>query len=155
MARHTSSVTHRNQRMRRKLYLLSLCILIPFFPLQMLFMYSNIMNSVHRMQPYDFAKIHNSGIFNRITFTVSAQTSFPEMNLNYISVITVVPIFWFFGVTKEAMNTYRVYFLACGLGKWFPRLHDEYDPDRTRTGTSRSWGAQLGSLLKSNKTTSG
>jgi pheromone a factor receptor len=154
MARNTSSPNTLHQRMRRKLYLLTLIILIPFFPLQMLFMYSNTMNSIGRMQAYNFDKIHNSGIFTRITFSVYDQASFSDMNLNYISVITVIPIVWFFGATKEAMNTYRTYFLALGLGKWFPKLHDEYDPDRTRTGAPRSWGAQFGSLLKSNKSAS-
>jgi pheromone a factor receptor len=143
--------------MRRKLYLLAVVIMVPYFPIEMLFLYSNIMNGLHNLQPYNFAKTHNSPSFTRITYSSYAETDFVEMNHNYIAILTVIPIFWFFGVTKEAVNTYRVYGLALGLGKWFPKLHDEYDPDRTRTGPSTrswSWGAQLGSFLRSKTTSS-
>lgn len=157
VARNASRAHQRHQRMRRKLYLLALVILVPYFPIEMLFLYSNIMNGLHDLQPYNFVKTHSSPGFTRITYHTYAETDFVEMNHNYIAILTVIPIFWFFGVTKEAVNTYRVYGLALGLGKWFPKLHDEYDPDRTSTAASTKsmgWGAQLGSLLKSKTTSS-
>lgn len=47
----------------------------------------------------------------------------------YLSIATTIPIFIFFGMTKDAMNSYRVVLLFFGLGKVFPQLHEEYDPD--------------------------
>jgi pheromone a factor receptor len=140
----------RHQRIRRKLFFMCISILVPFFPMQMFWLYGNIMAAVATLQPYDFNKSHNrSSTFNLVTFTTSQGVSFFEMNTNYIPILTVLPLFWFFGVTKEAVNIYRVYLLNIGLGKWFPKLHEEYDPDRTRDGSQRSWGQQISVFLKS------
>lgn len=139
----------RHQRIRRKLYWMCVSIMVPFFPMQMFFLYVNIMAGLRYLQPYDFRKIHDSPEFTMVTFTTSEGISFVEMNMTYMAAITGVPLFWFFGFTKEALNVYRVYLLKVGLGRWFPKLHEEYDPDRTRTGSVRSWGQQISKLLKS------
>ena len=51
------------------------------------------------------------------------------MNICYVPIITAIPIFVFFGMTKDAMNCYRVILLYVGLGKAFPSLYEEYNPD--------------------------
>jgi pheromone a factor receptor len=118
----------------------------------MFWLYTNIAAGLDSLMPYNFSKIHDPATFNLITFTTSQGMSFLEMNGNYMAIITVLPIFWFFGFTKEAVNKYRVYCLNIGLVRFFPKLHEEYDPDRTRTSnTLRSWGQNISGFLKSGK----
>lgn len=127
-----------------------LSIMVPFFPMQMFWLYANIEAGLGSLRPYDFKKIHNPATFNLVTFMTSGGMSFLEMNGNYMAIITVVPIFWFFGFTKEAVNIYRVYCLRIGLGRFFPKLHEEYEPDRSRSSSAlRSWGQNISGFLKS------
>lgn len=124
-------------------------VLIPFLPMQLFWLYTNIEAGLDSLQPYDFAKVHNPATFNLITFTTSQGVNSLDINGNYMAIITVVPIFFWFGFTKEAVNTYRVYCLNVGLGRFFPKLHEEYEPDRTRSSdTVRSWGKNISSFLK-------
>lgn len=124
-------------------------ILVPFLPMQLFWLYYAIASGLKFVQPYDFGKIHDPATFNLITFTTSQGVNPLDMNGNYMAIITVVPIFFWFGFTKEAVNTYRVYCLNVGLGRFFPKLHEEYEPDRTTTtNTIRSWGQNISSFLK-------
>ncbi|KAB5558404.1 pheromone A receptor-domain-containing protein [Coniochaeta sp. 2T2.1] len=145
----SSGMRARQQRIRRKLFFMCISTMAPFFPIQMLFLYTNIAGGLKNLRPYDFKTIHNPATFNLVTFRTSPAMSFLEMNRNYICIITVVPLFWYFGLTKEAINVYRVYCLNLGLGRFWPKLHEEYEPDRTRTNTVRSWGANISGFLKS------
>lgn len=63
------------------------------------------------------------------------------MNNCYIPIATAIPIFVFFGLTKDAINDYRQVFLFFGFGAIFPGLHNEYDPDRTVTTSGGSFGS--------------
>ena len=134
---------------------MALSILVPFLPIQFMFLAYNLVSLNYPVQSYDFARIHsgqNPYPFTLVSFTTSDQVSFIDLNNNYISTITAVPIFWFFGATKEAINTYRSYLLSIGFGRFFPGLHEEYDPDRF---SGRSWSRRqgLGSFLgRSNRT---
>ncbi|KAK4069941.1 uncharacterized protein Triagg1_6736 [Trichoderma aggressivum f. europaeum] len=71
----------RNQRARRRLYLMVISILIPFLPVILALAAINIRN-VMPLEPFDFKAIHT------------------------------IPIFVFFGMTKDAMNSYRVILLS-------------------------------------------
>lgn len=146
---NNGSMNRRHLRIRRKLFLMTMVILVPFFPMQMFWLYSNIVSGLNDLQPYDFHRIHSSGTFNLVTFTTSDKMSFVEMNMNYVAILSVIPIAWFFAATKDAINTYRVYLLALGMGRFFPKLHVEYEPDRTRSSGPRSWGQQISNILKS------
>lgn len=140
----------RHQRIRRKLYFMCMSTMVLILPLQMFFLYTNIAAGLDNLMPYDFAKIHNPATFNLITFKTTPGISFLEMNSNYVAIVTCLPLFWFFGLTKEAINTYRVYSLNLGLGILFPRLHEEYDPDRSRnTNQNMSWRQKISGVLKS------
>jgi pheromone a factor receptor len=147
---HTSSSMHaRHQRIRRKIFFMCTSILIPFLPMQLFWLYYNISLGLGSLKPYNFAKIHDPATFNKITFTTSQGVSSLEINGNYMPIVTVVPIFLWFGFTKEAVNIYRVYCLRLGLGKYFPKLYEEYEPDRTTTGsTIKSWGQNISGFFK-------
>lgn len=142
----------RHQRLRRKLFFMCMSVLIPFLPMQLFWLYYNIAGGLDDLQPYDFAKVHDPATFNLVTFTTSQGLNSLDLNGNYMAIITVVPIFLWFGFTKEAVNTYREYCLNVGLGRFFPKLHDEYEPDRTRSAnTARSWGRNLSEFLRSGR----
>ncbi|OIW33834.1 mating type pheromone G-protein coupled receptor [Coniochaeta ligniaria NRRL 30616] len=152
----SNGMNARHQRIRRKLFLMCLSILIPFFPMQMFWLYANIAGGLLHLKPYDFKKQHDPATFNLVTFTTSPGMGFFDMNGNYMAIITVLPIFWFFGFTKESINIYRVGCLNIGLGRFFPKLHEEYEPDRTRsTNALRSWGQNISGFLKSSRSGSG
>ena len=139
---NNSAMAQRQHRVRKKLYLLALLILIPFLPVELLYLVDNLLSFPFPLKPYDFNQIHygnNPYPFNFISFTTSGESGFIEMNQNYIAAITADPIFWIIGVTKEAINTYRGFLLALGLGRLFPKLNNEYDPDRTTVNTGPSW----------------
>lgn len=155
MNTNNSTMAQRHQRMRRKLYFMTLSILVPFFPIELLFLAYNLLSLNLPLKPYDFYQIHhgnNPFPFEFISFTTSDLVGFVDLNSNYMPVITVIPLFWFFGTTKEAINIYREYLLALGLGRWFPKLHDEYDPDRS-SSTGMSWRQSLSKVLRSSTRT--
>ncbi|RFU79987.1 pheromone receptor [Trichoderma arundinaceum] len=122
----------RNQRARRRLYLMVISILIPFLPIVLALTVANIIIA-SPLQPFDFNAIHNHGQgelpWNAIVYLPSSKITWAYMNICYIPIATAIPIFVFFGMTKDAMNCYRVILLYVGFGKAFPRLYEEYDPD--------------------------
>lgn len=87
-----------------------------------------------RLQPYSYHSVHHDAAplpWNSVTFRPSSTLSWASLNICYI------PVFLFFGMTKDALDQYRAIGLFLGLGTLFPRLRDEYDPERgPASGTS-------------------
>lgn len=135
---------HRAQRTRRRLYLMVMSIMAPFLPMTILMFVNNVL-AVGSLTPFDYDQIHNHASpypWNSVTYITSGQITFQLMNVPYIAVLTAIPIFAFFGMTKDAMNDYRRLLLCVGLGRVFPRLREEYDPDRSvRSDFSISLGS--------------
>lgn len=131
----------RSQRARRRLYLMVVTILVPYLPIVLALAIVN-MHASGGFKPYDFDAIHNHGAvpWNTIIYLTSSQVHWAYINMCYLPIAATVPIFIFFGMTKDAMNCYRVVLLFFGLGKVFPRLHEEYDPD-ARVLASMSHGS--------------
>lgn len=139
----------RANRTKRKLYGMTLSILLPYTILIFIFLYRNIRSGSTWTAPYSFSAVRNNPLWNKVLYVTSAQAGFPRLQLNYVPILTAVPIFLFFGTTSEAINTWRRALLALGLGRVFPSLNKEYDPDRPRKGSGvssrnphslRSWG---------------
>ncbi|KID68377.1 pheromone receptor, partial [Metarhizium hybridum] len=133
----------RSQRTRRKLYLMVISILVPFLPIVIALSVLNIMD-MHGIKPYSYDQVHNHASpfpWNTIIFFPSSEISWTYMNNCYIPIATAIPIFVFFGLTKDAINDYRQVFLFFGFGAIFPGLHNEYDPDRTVTTSGGSFGS--------------
>ncbi|KAF3075524.1 Pheromone a factor receptor [Trichoderma lentiforme] len=121
----------RNQRARRRLYLMVISILIPFLPVILALATINIVNTLP-LEPFDFKAIHSnerSVPWNTIMYLPSSQIGWMFTNICYVPIVTAIPVFVFFGMTKDAMNCYRVILLYVGLGKVFPSLYEEYNPD--------------------------
>ncbi|POR37954.1 Pheromone a factor receptor [Tolypocladium paradoxum] len=126
------AANRRSQRTKRRLYLMVTAILVPFFPVVVTLAVINVINN-QPLLPFDYYDVHNHKLpapWNTIVFVPSSMINWMYMNNCYIPILSVVPIFVFFGMTKDAMNQYRLIFLFVGLGRVFPRLEKEYDPDR-------------------------
>ena len=100
----------------------------------------NIMEGWPFNSPASFQMVHFHGPvpFNSITILGAQDLGFLALNMSWIPVVSAYVAFVFFGTSKEAINIYREYLLALGLGRFFPRLHEVYDPDRTPVDTSAS-----------------
>lgn len=131
---------------------MSICILIPYLPIQLTLFVLRIIQSIPLL-PYDFNRVH-SETWGMIIFIPSTMLDETALLSDYIPIITVIPIFWFFGLTKDAINTYRTYLVAIGLGRVFPGLNEEYDPDRRGNTTASSFSrfrTQLTSIVKTKR----
>ncbi|KAL7950489.1 pheromone receptor [Trichoderma barbatum] len=121
----------RNQRARRRLYLMVISILIPFLPIVLVLATMNVIHTIP-LQPFDFDVIHDNQRpvpWDVIIYMPSSRIGWMFMNICYVPIATAIPIFVFFGMTKDAMNCYRMILLYVGLGKVFPTLYEEYNPD--------------------------
>ncbi|KAH7170366.1 pheromone A receptor-domain-containing protein [Dactylonectria macrodidyma] len=128
----------RAQRARRRLYLMVVSILIPFFPIVVVLALLNIRHATP-LQSFNYNTIHGTRFpfpWNTVTYLPSSQLEFAFINNCYINILSAIPVFIFFGMTKNAMNTYRQGCLRLGLGWFFPKLNVEYDPDRDAYGSS-------------------
>ncbi|CRK30483.1 hypothetical protein BN1708_005141 [Verticillium longisporum] len=143
-----SSASSRQNRTRRRLYFMTISVLIPYLPLQLAHAVLNGLSSFP-LQPFDFHKIRYEAApfpWDSIVFMPSTQVPWIFLNNKYIPILTTVVIFIYFGITVDARRMYRHVVLAMGLGSMFPRLHnsDGYnfsDQSGSRSGTG-SWGAR-------------
>ncbi|KAF4461175.1 pheromone a factor receptor [Fusarium albosuccineum] len=128
----------RAQRTKRRLYLMVVSILTPFLPIIITLAVINVMMA-SPLKPFNYDLIHKHPFpyqWDNIIFLPSNGVGFAYMNNCYISILAAVPVFLFFGMTKDAMNSYRLGLLYFGLGHIFPKLNEEYDPDREAYGSS-------------------
>ncbi|KAG6001775.1 hypothetical protein E4U21_003820 [Claviceps maximensis] len=133
----------RSQRTKRRLYLMVISILIPFLPVVVSLAVWNILQ-MHEMKPYDYDQVHNHASplpWNTILLLTSSQINWALLNNCYIPMTTSIPIFVFFGMTKDAINYYRRIALFFGLGALFPGLKQEYDPDKAILVGGSSFGS--------------
>ncbi|OAA37259.1 a-pheromone receptor PreA [Cordyceps fumosorosea ARSEF 2679] len=133
----------RSQRSKHRLYLVVVSILVPFLPISVTLCVINV-QTMGALEPFDFHAIHysptSSPPWGSIVYIPSHLNNFGSLNNGYISILTAIPIFLFFGMTKDAMNSYRAVLLHVGFGKIWPDLHNEYDPDRKAMQAAASAG---------------
>jgi pheromone a factor receptor len=113
-------------------------ISIPFFPIVLTLTILNILD-LKELKPYSYDAIHHHTEpypWNTIVYLRAADLGFAYLNVSWIPILSAIPIFGFFGTTKDAMNDYRRLLLFFGLGKIFPPLYQEYDPDHRVGGSS-------------------
>lgn len=124
-------------------------ILVPVFPVMVAFGVYNCINMLP-LQPFDYNEIHRTPgsmaaklqpfDWNTPVLVPSNQVNWEEFEGSWITIFTTIPIFVFFGMTKDALNDYRKISLIFGAGRIWPKLYEEYDPDRvsspSRSGSS-------------------
>ncbi|KAM0281346.1 hypothetical protein ACHAQH_003614 [Verticillium albo-atrum] len=143
-----SSASSRQDRTRRRLYFMTISVLIPYLPLQLA---HAVLNGISNfpLQSFDFHKIRYEAApfpWDSIVLMPSTQVPWIYLNNKYVPILTTIVIFIYFGITVDARRMYRRVVLAMGLGSMFPRLHncDGYDfsaQSAGRSGTG-SWGAR-------------
>lgn len=121
-------------------------ILIPFLPVVVALAVFNILQmKMNGVLPYDYNKVHNHELpipWSTVVLMPSSQISWALMVNCYIPILTSIPIFVFFGMTKDAINDYRRIALFFGLGVLFPSLRQMYDPDKSFTVGDSSFGSR-------------
>lgn len=144
-----SRATSRARRAKRRLYFMTLAILVPYLPV-LLLIFVNNMNYLLPFQPYDFGATRRGELdgfpWSAVILLPTQALDFPTLNDRYIAVLTAIPVFGFFGMSKDAINVYRGYLVALGLGRLWPVLREEYDPD-SQAGSSAT------GILTSSETT--
>lgn len=137
-----SIATRRQHRVRKKLYFMTLCVIIVVLPITMFLFSANLRQSPPR--PLKFDAVHfGPDPFNIyfISFVTSDLMNWVDMGHNFLAEVAGIAIFIPFGTTTEALNMYRKCFLAIGLGHIFPKLRHRYQP---RPGRSRfTWWSSL------------
>lgn len=104
-------------------------IVVPYLPVVIGLAVANVLEKPAQ-EPWDYRAIH-AAAWNTVTFAPSTEVNWAFTNNCYINVLTAIPVFLFFGTTKDAVNEYRAAVLLLGFGRLFPGLETEYDPDRT------------------------
>lgn len=144
-----SRAAARARRTKRRLYFMTLAILIPYLPILLMMFYMNMVYLLP-LKPYSFAELHsNEGPlpWKAIILLPSRAIDFVTTNDRFMCMLTAIPVFGFFGLSKDAINLYREYLVALGLGRCWPALKEEYNPDIT-TGSAGERG-----ILTSSETT--
>ncbi|KAG8165720.1 hypothetical protein KVR01_004272 [Diaporthe batatas] len=109
---------------RRKLYFMTLTIIAPWLPLQVLFLSNNVQTAWPWAAPFDLGSVHGAG-WNQIDYIPSSGVPWAHMYGTYAYSLQSLIVFLFFGLTKDAHDLYRGYLRALGLGRIFPRLNEE------------------------------
>ncbi|KAK4196502.1 putative pheromone receptor [Triangularia verruculosa] len=135
-----SASAARQSRVRKKLYFMTLTIIVVVLPLILIFLVRNLKVGSPWDLAYDFASFHyGPDPFNQwfISFTTSEYMNFQQLTISFIPEITGILLFIPFGTTPEALNSYRRGLLFLGLGYIFPKLREEI-PLYPTPGSSRN-----------------
>nr|CCI69948.1 pheromone receptor 1 [Neurospora novoguineensis] len=148
--------TARQKRLRRKLYFLTLSILVLVVPIVCVFFVFNLIEGWPWSLPFDLHRIHAN--INFVSFTTTERMQVATVLTNYVPVVSSAAICITFGTTVEAYNQYRLVLVFLGFGKIWPKLYQEYDPDDSEPpselstqASSKSWWS---SMTKNSKRTS-
>ncbi|RDA91418.1 hypothetical protein CP533_6905 [Ophiocordyceps camponoti-saundersi (nom. inval.)] len=147
------TANRRSNRTRRRLYMMVMAILLPYLPLVVAVAVGNVLERPAN-EPFDFDVVHNQAQppWSVVLFFPSSEISWINLNNCYVSVLVCIPIFLFFGTTKDAINEYRVALLYVGLGYLIPPLRREYNPDRAPFSESSMGSSQAAATIASSST---
>ena len=129
---------------------MTLTILVPYLPVLLLF-FANNLKYLLPLLPYDFGAVRRGAAdgypWDAVILLPSRAVDFATLNDRCVALLTAIPVFGFFGMSKDAINVYRKYLVALGMGRIWPVLGEEYDPD-SNVGSSATQG-----ILTSSETT--
>ncbi|KAI0110408.1 GPCR fungal pheromone mating factor [Nemania sp. FL0031] len=107
-----SAASIRANRTRRRLYNMSLLILVVYVPVMVYYFAFTIKDTLSSYRAYDYIRIHWSATpypWNTVLFVPSWIIPSTVMNQPWIPIATSVVIVAFFGTTVEALQMYRQY----------------------------------------------
>lgn len=141
-----SSAASRANRTRRRLYQMSLSILVPYVPVMLAFFAYDVQDT-GTFKPYSYWRIHYTDEpypWDSVVLVPSWMVPFVVMNQPWIPILTTIPIVLFFGMTQDALDTYRRYALALRLDKFWPELRDKGGPNGRRNAGSSNDDSKTG-----------
>jgi pheromone a factor receptor len=121
-----------------KLFLMVLVVLLLYLPILCYFFYTNWPAPFY---PYSFARTHPK-TWGAILYLHIAE--FPAFQYwNWSPITLAFLLFFWYGITNEAINSYREGLVKIGFGKIWPILREPYVPRRSTNGSSPSRASWL------------
>ncbi|KAI1167367.1 pheromone A receptor-domain-containing protein [Nemania serpens] len=120
-----SEASIRANRTRRRLYNMSLLILVVYVPIMMYYLIFNIRDTLSSYRVYDYGRMRWSATpypWDTILFIPSWVIPLTIMNQPWIPILTSAFIVLFFGTTTEARQMYRQYAEHVRLGTCIRKL---------------------------------
>ncbi|GJC90507.1 pheromone a factor receptor [Colletotrichum liriopes] len=127
-----SSAASRASRTRRRLFFVMVCVLVPYGPLECYMAVVQFRTSL-LSSGFDFHQIRQQVDpfpWDTVLLLPSSSLSFLELNHQYLTIATALPIVYLFGMTEDAMRTYCRGVRTLGLGRVFPWLREVPAPGR-------------------------
>lgn len=139
-----SSTAARAERTRRRLFLMTFSILVPY--LFVMCVHTGVqMRSTFPLQGLDFHNIRHENRplpWDTIFLYPSSSLEFFQLNSHYLVILTALPIYFFFGRTENTTKADRRFMDTLGLRKVFSRLREDPAPKRRGRPLGESWHAQ-------------
>jgi len=104
-------------------------ILAPYLAITLTYFAANLASLKEGMLAFSWEEIHGQDWGSVVRFP-SQATDWATLYADYIPIVTSLPVMLCFGFTKDAVNEYRRALVWVGLGRWWPGLRTEWDPDR-------------------------
>jgi len=114
-------------------------ILVPYTILEFCFLGYNLVTGWPWTRAPDVYGTRNSGFFDIAVAFRYTEAHWLALNVSWVPVVSVAVICLWYSTSAEAVNTYREYLLAVGLGCVWPRLREPFTLD-TRA-SSRPWNS--------------
>ncbi|KAK2042204.1 pheromone receptor [Colletotrichum somersetense] len=127
------SAASRASRTRRRLFLVMVCVLVPYAPVEC-YVAATQFRASFLSNSFDFHGIRQRADpfpWNTILLLPSSSLSFFELNHQYLVIATAAPVFYFFGMTGDAAGTYHRALRTFGLGRVLPWLREGPASGRT------------------------
>ncbi|KAI1346919.1 GPCR fungal pheromone mating factor [Xylaria sp. FL0043] len=144
-----SQASIRANRTRLRLYNMSLSILVVYLPVMLYYFVSNIKETLSSYRKYDYNRMRWSATpypWETILFVPSWLVPSSIMNQPWIPIATTAAIVAFFGMTTEALQTYRQYAEYLGFGTCWSKLRkgsDQVSSSADESGGTRESGKTL------------
>ncbi|KAK2054393.1 pheromone receptor [Colletotrichum caudatum] len=127
------SAASRASRTRRRLFLVVVCVLVPYAPVEC-YVAATQFRASFLSDGFDFHWIRQRADpfpWNTILLLPSSSLGFFELNHQYLVMATAAPVFYFFGMTEDAAGTYHRALRTFGLGRVLPWLREGPASGRT------------------------
>lgn len=106
---------------------MTMTIVTPWLPMQLVFLYNNLRAGMPWDAPIDLPSVHPEG-WNQIDYSPISTIPWSHLYATYAYALEVLIVFLYFGLTKDAHDLWREYLRTIGLGRIFPKLNKEYVP---------------------------
>ncbi|KAK1974976.1 pheromone receptor [Colletotrichum cereale] len=122
----SGSAASRASRTRWRLFLVMVCVLVPYAPVEF-YLTATQFRASFLSNGFDFNGIRqrvHPFPWNTVLLLPSSSLTFFELNHQYLVIATAVPVSYFFGMTEDAAGTYRRALQTVGLGRVLPWLRE-------------------------------